>query len=103
MRRRLPLEPAERPQLVTLQRMDRRRATLHPPDMQPGLVEVHLAPTEVADFGRPQTMPVRNQDHRRITMAIAVALGRVEQLVNLGWCQVLTGAQFGVGRSPRCA
>src|SRR5258706_5948317 len=103
VRRRLPLEPTQRPELVTLERMDRWRATLHAPDMQARLIEVDLAPTEIADLGRPQATPVRDQDHDGVPMAVPVALGRGDQLIDLGWRQVFALPQFGILRPPWCA
>jgi hypothetical protein len=34
--------------------------------MQDGALEIHLAPTQAADLGRPQPVPEGDQDHGRI-------------------------------------
>ena len=43
----LPLQPAQRPQLVATDRMGRRRALLDPADVQVRGVEVDLIPAKV--------------------------------------------------------
>jgi hypothetical protein len=39
-------------------------------------VQIHLIPTKIAQFGRPQTMTKGGHDHRCVPKAVPVALGR---------------------------
>ena len=41
-------------------------------------------------------MPICDQDHRGITLAVAIALSCLNQLDHLGWSQVLTLPIFGI-------
>jgi hypothetical protein len=43
---------------------------------------------------RPQTVPMGDQHHGGIPAAIAVALGGVDQPLDLGLCQMLAGAKL---------
>jgi hypothetical protein len=94
------LEPAQRAQLVALKRMRARGAVLDPAHVEHRAIEVHLVPAEVADFGIPQPMPKRNQDHGRVSMAATVGLGGIDQGLDLAGRQVLASPQFHV-RPPR--
>jgi hypothetical protein len=49
-----------------------RRAALGPADSHGGGVEVDLVPTEVDQLGDPEAMPVRDQDHGGVAVAIAI-------------------------------
>jgi hypothetical protein len=59
-------------------------------------VEVDLVPAEVADLGSPQPVSVGEEDHRRVTMAVAVFPGGRKQGLDLAGGQVLAGPQIGV-------
>jgi hypothetical protein len=48
----LPLEPAQRPHLIAEQRVRAGGTILDPPHVQDGGIELHLIPTQVAQFGR---------------------------------------------------
>jgi hypothetical protein len=45
-------------------------------------------------------MPVGDKDHRGVPVAPAVALGRVHELLDLGFRQVLASANVAVAGSP---
>jgi hypothetical protein len=81
--------------------MNAGRALLDSPDMQGGRSEVHLVPAQVHHLGCPQPMPVSDKDHGGVAVAVAVALGRVHELLDLGLREVLAGAQVAIGASPR--
>ena len=71
------------------------RAVLDPPHVEHGAIE-DLVPAQVADLGRPETMPEGDDDHGRVPMAIAVGLGGLDQRFDLARRQVLAGAKLGV-------
>jgi hypothetical protein len=77
-RRVLSLQATQRPQLVAMQRMCAWRPILDPAHVQDRGTEVDLVPTQVADLGRPQPMPERDQDHGRFMVLrcdpLAIAL-----------------------------
>jgi len=64
--------------------MRARRALLDPADVQGGRSEVHLIPVEVDQLGSPQAVPVGDEDHGRVPVAPAVALGRLHEPLDLG-------------------
>ena len=67
--------------------------------MEDGGSELHLIPTKVAEFGRPQTMTKGDQDHGRVPAPVAIRLGRFDQSLDLAWGEVLPGSDLGV-RTP---
>jgi hypothetical protein len=60
-------------------------------DMQDGVFQVHLFPTQVNQFRGPQTVPEGQQDHCRVAMAPAIVLGRFNQPLDLALGQMLAG------------
>src|SRR5271155_4192448 len=44
-------------------------------------------------------MPIGQEDHRGVTVAVAIALGRFHEPLDLGLGQVLAGAQVAVGEA----
>ena len=85
--------------------MGARRALLDPAHVQRGRSEVHLIPPQVHQFGGPQAVPVGHKDHRGVPVAPAVSRGGFHQPLDLGFRQVLAGAQVGVGGpfGPDCS
>ena len=75
-----------------------RRAVLGPADVQGCGFEVDLLPAQVHHFGRSEAMPVGQKHHQRVALAVAVRLGRLDQLLDLVGSQVLAGAQLSVWR-----
>jgi hypothetical protein len=68
---------------------------LQPGDVQQALAEVHLIPCERAKLADPQPVPIRDQDHGRIPVAVAPPLlGRAYQRLDLGGRQVLARASL---------
>jgi hypothetical protein len=49
----------------------------------------------------PQPVPVGNQDHGRVPVAMAVALHGIDQCLDLVGREVFAGPQVGVGTAPR--
>jgi hypothetical protein len=73
--------------------MGARGALLDPADVEIGITEIHLIPPQVHEFGCPQAMPVSHKDRGGVPVAPTVFLGRVDQPLDLGLGQVLTGPQ----------
>ena len=82
---------AERAQFTACQWMCGRRAILDPTNMQDCLIKVGLLPTKIDELGRAETMPESDQDHRRVTVALPIVLGRLDEALDLCRRQVLTG------------
>ena len=51
-------------------------AVLAPGDVEEGSLEVHLRPRESHQFGDSQAVPIREQDQRRVALAIAPSVAR---------------------------
>src|ERR1019366_7973323 len=73
-----------------------RLSILDPANVQSGGIEIALLPAQVDNFGCPQAMPILNEDHRRISVAVSVALRGLDELLNLGFGQVLAAAKLTV-------
>ena len=69
---------------------------LDPADVQRGRSEVDLIPSQVHEFRNPQAVAIGHQDHGGVPMPVAVALGRVHELLDLGLGQVFAGAKVAV-------
>ena len=82
---------AQGPHFIADNGMGGRRALLDPPDVQDGVGEIDLIPTQVDKLGRPQTMAEGNQDHGGIPVTPAIGLGGIDQPIDLGAGQVLPG------------
>ena len=67
--------------------------------MQRACWELDLIPAKVHKLGRPKSVPVRDQEHRRVAMPPAVLPGGVHEALDLGFGQVLSGSQVGVRRA----
>ena len=59
-------------------------SALDPMNVQAAFRQLDLLPLQIADLGRPQTVAIGHQDHRRIAMAAPTELaGAVHQTLNL--------------------
>jgi hypothetical protein len=92
--RRFPPELAKRPHLVALQQMRGRIALLGPAHMKPMAIEINLIPPQIHKLDRSESVPIGDEDHRRIPMTAAVFLGRFDEAIDLGRRQMLAAAQF---------
>jgi hypothetical protein len=97
----VPLEPAQGPEFIALDRVRARRAVLDPADVEHGAVEVDLVPSEVADLGRPQAVPVSEEHHGRVSVAVPVSPRGLNQPLDLAGGEVLPGPEVGVLRPSR--
>jgi hypothetical protein len=52
------------------------------------------SPAQVHHFGRSEAVPVGQEHHQRVAVAVAVGLGRLDQFLDLVRRQVLAGAQL---------
>src|SRR5262249_24944031 len=77
--------------------------TLEPTNVKPLVREVHLRPLEAAELAHTQAVPVGEQDHGRVPVAVAPALASdFDELIHLGFGQVLPGSEIGVGSADDC-
>ena len=73
----------------TVTRSPRRRAFLGPTNVQDGVGEIDLIPTQVYKLGRPQTVAEGDKDHGGVPVTPAIGLGGTNQPIDLGAGQVL--------------
>ena len=97
----LALEPAQRPQLAAGQRVDGLRAALEPAHMEAAMGKIDGVPAQRDQLARPQAMPVGDQDHGGVAVAIAVLASCRDQPIDLGVGQVLARADLGVAAPLR--
>ena len=83
--------------------MDRLGAALEPPDMQAAMGEVDGVPAQRHELARPQPVPVGDQHHGGIAVAVAILPGSIDQAGNLAIGEVLAGADLGVTLAARRA
>ena len=88
---------AELAHFTPAERMRGWGAVLGPPDVQGCGFEVDLLPAHVHHFGGPEAVPVGQKHHECVAVAVAVGLGRLDQLLDLVGGQVLARAQLCVG------
>ena len=67
-----------------------------PPNVEGCCLEVDLLPARVDHFCRPQPVPVGQQDHERVPVAVPVAARSLDQLFDLMTIEVLAGAVVGI-------
>ena len=72
------------------------RPLLGPANCQRRVIEVDLVPTQVDKLRGPQAVPVGQQHHGGVAVAVSIGLGRLCQLRHLGVGQILPGPQFSV-------
>jgi hypothetical protein len=71
--------------------MRRGRAILDPTNVQDSLIKVSLLPTKIDKLGRAEPVPESDQDHRRISVALPIVFGRLNEALDLCRRQVLAG------------
>jgi hypothetical protein len=71
-------------------------AILGPTDVQNSGFEIDPPPSQVHHLRRSQAMPVGQEQHQGVTVAVPVGLGRLNELIDLVGSQVLTGSQLGI-------
>ena len=76
-------------------------AFLGPADVQDGMGEIDLIPTQVYKLGRPQTVAEGDEDHGAIPMTPAISLGGIDQPIDLGAGQMFPGPIDGVRFTSR--
>ena len=64
-------------------------ATLGSAQMQGTGLKLHIGPLKLADLAGSEAMPEADQDHGGITLPPSIALGRLDQLLDLALRQVL--------------
>jgi hypothetical protein len=79
--------------------VDTRSTLFDPTDVQRGRPEVQLIPAHVHQLGDPEAVAVGHEDHGGVPVAVAVALGRVHELLDLGLRQIFPSANVAVGAS----
>src|SRR6516162_4637611 len=89
-------------ELVAADRMDGWLALLGSANMQRGrAAELDLRPLKLAGFLGPQALAVGHDDEAGVPLPPAPALGRFDQLLDLGRCQIFAAAQIGIGLPDR--
>ena len=69
--------------------------------MQAAMGEVDGVPAQRHQLGRPQPMPVGDQHHGGIAVAVAILPGSIDQAGNLAIGEVLAGADLGITLAAR--
>jgi hypothetical protein len=77
-----------------------RRAILGPTYAEGRGLERDLIRAEIAELSRPQAASECQEDHRRIAVAVTIALGRLDQLLDLREGEVFPRPQFPVQPAP---
>src|SRR6266487_1382553 len=72
----LPLQTPQRADFVALHRVYGRRAALAPADVQTAGIQFDLMPLEIADLRGAQAVPVGDQDHGGVPVAVSTMLAR---------------------------
>src|SRR5262249_55693020 len=89
-----PCSRCNRPQcayFVALDRMNARRTILRPADVHAACGQLDLRPLQVAQLRGPQSVPVADQDHGGIPVAVTARLPSCgHQALDLGLGQILT-------------
>jgi hypothetical protein len=64
--------------------------------MQAGSFEVDLVPAQIHDFSRSQAMSEGQEHHQSVTVTMPIALGRLDQPLDLVDGQMLPGAMLSI-------
>ena len=83
--------------------MDRLRASLEPAHMQTAVGKVDGVPPQRDELARPQRVPVGDQHHGGITVAVAVPRSGIDQTSDLAIGEVLARADLSVAPTARRA
>ena len=62
--------------------------------MKRGGVPIDLLPSQVADLGSTQPMPIGHEDHGGVSMAVAIVFCGLDQLLNLSFGKVLPATKL---------
>jgi hypothetical protein len=87
----LAFQDAQGTHFITKQRMCGRFSALGSTDVQVRSFKFHVGPLQLSEFTGPQPMAEANQDHSAVSGAMAVALGRFDQLLNFALCEMFAG------------
>ena len=71
--------------------------------MQAAMGEVDGVPAQRHELGRPQAVPIRDQHHGGVAVAVAVLPGGSDQAGDLGIGEVLARADLGIALAARRA
>ena len=83
--------------------MNRFGATLDAVDMHAAVGEVDGVPPQRDQLGRPQAVPIGDQHHGGVAVAMAVLPGGSDQAGDLAIGEILAGADLGVAPTARWA
>jgi hypothetical protein len=97
----LPGQPAQRPQFVAPDGMRAWCALLGPADGKGGVVEVDLVPAQIDQFRHSEAVPVGQQDHGGIAVAVSIIFGGARQALDFGIGQIFPSAQFSIRAAQR--
>jgi hypothetical protein len=94
----IPPKVAQRPKFGAAQGLGARQAVLAPARMQQSLMQVHLLAPQGHQVRHTQPVPIGQQDHGGIPVAMASQVfGGSHQPVDFGWRQVFSAASLGIG------
>ena len=101
--RLLTLEAAQGAQLATAKRVDALPPLLEPAHMQDALLEVDLIPPQGSQLTHPEYVPIADQDHGGIAMAIATRprAGGLQEEIDLSRGEVLARAILSIRTTLR--
>jgi hypothetical protein len=72
------------------------RALFDPADVQGCGFKVDLIPAQIDQFGRSQAMPIGHEQHGGVPVAVAIALGRLSQPLDLMLGEIFAAPQLAV-------
>src|SRR5262249_39145664 len=70
-------------------------------DMQPTVTEVEGVPAQRHELARPQPVPIGDQDHGGVAVAVTVVAGGFDQAVDLGVGEIFAGAEVRIAPARR--
>src|SRR5215475_5833786 len=72
---------------------------LEPGQLKVRRIEVDLGPFQADQLAHPEAMPIADQDHGCVAVALPVLAGRLHQPLDFTRCKVLALAIFSVGKA----